>query len=72
WPIQYAQLNNDVLWVMDETQLMGITVATTAQLQGFREQFGTYGPTRPDPSIRWIQTQIPKPRPAAVCALSHP
>ncbi|MCS7293291.1 MAG: CRISPR-associated helicase Cas3' [Gloeomargarita sp. SKYBB_i_bin120] len=45
WPIQYAQLNNDVLWVMDETQLMGITVATTAQLQGFREQFGTYGPT---------------------------
>lgn len=44
WPIHYALLNNDCLWVMDETQLMGAGLKTTAQLQGFREKFGTYGP----------------------------
>ena len=29
-------LNNDCLWVMDETQLMGVGVETSAQLDGFR------------------------------------
>jgi len=57
WPIQYAQLNNDVLWVMDEVQLMGIGASTTAQLQGFREQFGTYGHTH---SIWMSATLDPK------------
>jgi len=45
WPIHYAWLNNDVLWVMDECQLMGNGLATTAQLQAFRQQYGTFGPT---------------------------
>ncbi|KYC38584.1 hypothetical protein WA1_35965 [Scytonema hofmannii PCC 7110] len=43
WPVQFALVNNDCLWVMDEVQLMGAGVRTTAQLQGFREKFGTYG-----------------------------
>ena len=38
WPLQFALLNNDALWVMDETQLMGVTVETSAQLDGFRHQ----------------------------------
>jgi CRISPR-associated endonuclease/helicase Cas3 len=46
WPIQFALLNNDCLWVMDEVQLMGAALKTTAQLQGFREDFKTYGPVR--------------------------
>ncbi|MBD2027071.1 CRISPR-associated helicase Cas3' [Leptolyngbya sp. FACHB-711] len=48
WPIHFALLNNDCLWVMDEVQLMGAGLRTTAQLQGFREDksFGTYGDTR--------------------------
>lgn len=37
WPVQYALLNNDCLWVMDETQLMGVGLTTTAQLSGLRK-----------------------------------
>lgn len=36
WPMHFGLLNNDALWVMDETQLMGVTVETSAQLDGFR------------------------------------
>ena len=46
WPIHFALMNNDCLWVMDETQLMGAGLRTTAQLQGFREKLKTYGPAR--------------------------
>ncbi len=46
WPIPFALLNTDCLWVMDEVQLMGAGLRTTAQLQGFRETFGTYGSTK--------------------------
>ena len=31
WPMQFGLLNNDCLWVMDETQLMGVGVETSAQ-----------------------------------------
>ena len=36
WPMHFALLNNDALWVMDETQLMDVGLATSAQLQAFR------------------------------------
>jgi len=36
WPMHFALLNNDCLWVLDETQLMGVGVETSAQLDGFR------------------------------------
>lgn len=36
WPMHFGLLNNDSLWVMDETQLMGVGVETSAQLDGFR------------------------------------
>ncbi len=38
WPMHFALLNNDCLWVMDETQLMGVGVETSAQLDGFRHR----------------------------------
>jgi len=38
WPIHFGLLNNDALWVMDETQLMGVAVETTAQLNAFRHE----------------------------------
>lgn len=41
WPVQFGLLNNDCLWIMDEIQLMGDGLATTAQLQAFRRKFGT-------------------------------
>ena len=36
WPMHFGLLNNDALWIIDETQLMGAGLSTTAQLQAFR------------------------------------
>lgn len=46
WPIHFGLLNNDALWVLDETQLMGVAVETSAQLQAFRVRLGTTGVAR--------------------------
>ncbi len=37
WPMHFGLLNNDSLWVLDETQLMGVAVETSAQLDGLRK-----------------------------------
>jgi CRISPR-associated endonuclease/helicase Cas3 len=36
WPMHFGLLHSDCLWVLDETQLMGVSVETSAQLDGFR------------------------------------
>lgn len=41
WPMHFGLLNNDCLWVLDETQLMGVGVRTSAQLEGLRRKLGT-------------------------------
>ncbi len=46
WPIHFALLNNDCLWILDEVQLMGPALSTSAQLQAFREALGTHAATR--------------------------
>ena len=38
WPIEFGLLNQDALWVMDEVQLMDVGLATSAQLQAYRDQ----------------------------------
>jgi CRISPR-associated endonuclease/helicase Cas3 len=38
WPMDFGLLNQDCLWVMDEVQLMDVGLATSGQLQAFREQ----------------------------------
>ncbi|MDA3863940.1 MAG: CRISPR-associated helicase Cas3' [Deltaproteobacteria bacterium] len=43
WPLHFAFLNNDAQWIFDEIQLMGNGLATSAQLQGFRKEYGTFG-----------------------------
>ena len=45
WPVHFALLNNDCLWVIDEVQLFGSGLSTTTQLQALRETWSTYGPT---------------------------
>lgn len=45
WPMHFGLLNNDCLWVLDETQLMGVGVTTAAQLDGLREKLGRKGQT---------------------------
>jgi len=39
WPVHFALLHNDALWIFDEVQLMGEALATSAQLDGFRSTF---------------------------------
>ena len=34
--MEFGQLNQDALWVMDEVQLMDVSFATSGQLQVFR------------------------------------
>lgn len=46
WPVHFGLLHNDATWVFDETQLMGVAVETSAQLQGLRHRLGTLLPTR--------------------------
>lgn len=46
WPVHYALLHNDALWVYDEVQLMGPALATTAQLEAFRRAYSLDRPTR--------------------------
>ena len=43
WPISFGLLNSDVLWVLDEVQIMGPGLPTTAQLAAFRGTLGVAG-----------------------------
>lgn len=36
WPVEFGLLNHDALWIMDEVQLMDVGLATSVQLQAFR------------------------------------
>jgi CRISPR-associated endonuclease/helicase Cas3 len=37
WPVEFGLLSQDALWVMDEVQLMDVGLATSAQLQTYRD-----------------------------------
>lgn len=45
WPVHFALLHNDALWVFDEVQLMGTALPTSAQLEAFRRKGETARPT---------------------------
>lgn len=40
WPVDFALLHNDAMWVFDEVQLMAAGASTSAQLEAFRRQIG--------------------------------
>lgn len=42
WPVDFSLLHNDAFWVLDETQLMGVGLTTSAQLAGLRQKLFTY------------------------------
>jgi CRISPR-associated endonuclease/helicase Cas3 len=46
WPVHFALLHNDALWIFDEVQLMGAGLRTSAQLEAFRREFNVHGSTR--------------------------
>ena len=41
WPVDFALLHNDAMWVFDEVQLMAAGAPTSAQLEAFRRKIGT-------------------------------
>ena len=41
WPVDFALLHNDALWVFDEVQLTGATLPTSVQLEAFRRKLGS-------------------------------
>lgn len=41
WPVHFALLHNDALWVFDEVQLMGAGLSTSAQVEAFRRTLTT-------------------------------
>jgi len=43
WPNHFGLLHNDVQWIFDEVQLMGVGSTTSAQLHGLREALGHFG-----------------------------
>lgn len=44
WPMAFGLLHNDVQWVFDEVQLMGVGASTSAQLDALRARIGAVGP----------------------------
>ncbi|MBN8727974.1 MAG: CRISPR-associated helicase Cas3' [Xanthomonadales bacterium] len=54
WPIHFALLHNDCLWVFDEVQLMGAGLAASAQLEAFRRDF----PLARDSHTLWVSATL--------------
>ncbi len=65
WPLAFGLLNNDCLWVFDETQLLGVGVETGAQLDGFRQRLGLQAPSH----SWWMSATLDSARLATV---DHP
>lgn len=57
WPIHFALLNKDALWILDEVQLMGSGLATTAQLAAFRSEAKGLGAREMTRSI-WMSATL--------------
>jgi len=65
WPMHFGLLNNDCLWVMDETQLMGAGLSTAVNLEAFRASdshhrrgFGVFGVAG---SVTWYMSATTAP-----------
>jgi len=70
WPVDFALLHNDAMWVFDEVQLAGATLPTSAQLEAFRRTLEVALPARTmwmsatlDPA--WLRTVDFAPKVAA-------
>ncbi len=67
WPMHFGLLNDDCLWVLDETQLMGVSVETSAQLDGFRSR-SDWAPPHASPTW-WMSATLD---PGRLETIDHP
>ena len=58
WPMEYGLLNQDALWVMDEVQLMDVGLATSGQLQVFRDADHGEGKTLRPTATWWMSATL--------------
>lgn len=58
WPMDFGLLNQDALWVMDEVQLMDVGLATSGQLQAFREQDAALASPRRPCKTWWMSATL--------------
>ena len=58
WPMEFGLLNQDCLWVMDEVQLMDVGLATSGQLQAFRQQDAQAGKTLRPCRTWWMSATL--------------
>lgn len=73
WPQEFGLLHNDCLWVLDEVQLMGVGLSTSAQLEAFRKEksFGACQTLWMSATVKpdWIAT-VDHPKPSSLFTLS--
>lgn len=60
WPAEFGLLNHDALWVLDEVQLMDVGLATSGQLQAFREQLAAQGKGQRPCKSWWMSATLQK------------
>ena len=66
WPVDFALLHNDTMWVFDEVQLFGEALATSAQLEGLRRSMPNgVGPT----TSLWMSATV---EPGWLHTVDHP
>jgi CRISPR-associated endonuclease/helicase Cas3 len=61
WPMELGLLHSDVLWVLDEIQLMDVGLATSAQLHAFRLADAARGRPRVRPAFSWWMSATLQP-----------
>lgn len=60
WPMEFGLLSSDVLWVLDEVQLMDVGLATSAQLQAFFDDDAKAGSSL-RPRLSWWMSATLQP-----------
>lgn len=60
WPMEFGLLNQDALWVMDEVQLMDVGLATSGQLQAFRDEDQSEGRSLRPCFTWWMSATLQK------------
>jgi CRISPR-associated endonuclease/helicase Cas3 len=58
WPVEFGLLNQDTLWVMDEVQLMDVGMATSIQLQAFRDDYQARGRSLRQCTTWWMSATL--------------